>query len=330
MASWAESKWDSLAGQQVLVTGASGFIGSHLVKRLLELGSHVTVLLRPSSNAWRIRDVLDRVKVLPGDLGRLDPEERSSHLSKVQIVYHMAAAGVDPSERDAAVIVQTNVTGTLRALQLARLLEVDRFVYCGSCSEYTPGELLSEDSVSAPTSEYAASKSAGWLLTQAFSARYGLPVVSLRPFNVYGPFEAGYRLVPYTITSCLRSTDIELTGGEQARDFVFIDDVVEAFLSVAAVSEAVGGTFNVCTGKSTSIKEIVSTTVELTASAARPLFGAIPYRDTETWILSGDPARAEKHLGWTARTGLNEGLAKTIQWFRKHSDEYAEYTLLSR
>ena len=307
------------------MTGASGFIGSRLVKGLLDIGCQVNVLLRPSADTWRIRDVIDRVKILPGDLSNFDPKPILQALSNVDIIYHMAAAGVDPSKGDSVSTLQANVTGTLQVLQLARTLEVDRFVYCGSCSEYESGENLTEDFHSTLTSEYAVSKSAAWMLCQVFSLRYGLPVVCLRPFMVYGPFEAAYRLVPHAITSCLSGADIRLTGGEQTRDFVFVDDVAEAFYSAAAVPEAVGGTFNVCTGKATSIKEIVSTAVELTATASKPLFGALPYRDTETWTMSGNPAKAEEYLGWAARTTISEGLIKTVQWFREQSHMYPEY-----
>ena len=314
-----------MAEQRVLVTGATGFIGSHLVKKLVDMGSRVIVMIRPSSNPWRIRDILDQVEVLQGDLTHLETAELESSLSDVHIVYHLAAAGVDQSHQDIASIVQTNVMGTLRLLQLARLLKVERFIYCGSCFEYGPGTLLAEDLLPRPASEYGASKSAAWMLVHTFSRRYGLPVVSLRPFTVYGPFEAGHRLIPHTVIKALEGSNIELTGGEQTRDFIFVEDIIEAFLAATVVPEAVGDTFNVCTGLATSVKEVVSMIVELTGNRAHPLFGARTYRDAEIWMLSGDPSKTKEKLGWRAKTSLRNGLDNTIRWFREHRSRYPVY-----
>ena len=322
----ADSKGRLLAGQRVLVTGAAGFMGSHLVKRLVGIGCRVIVMIRPPSNLWRIEDVLDQVEIVQSDLRHLRTDELESHLPDVQVIYHLAAAGVDQSYQDIESIIQTNVLGTLRLLQLAHIRKVERFVYCGSCFEYGPGALLAEDLLPMPTSEYGASKSAAWMLVNTFSRRYGLPVVSLRPFTVYGPFEAGHRLIPHTIIKALDGLNIDLTGGEQTRDFILVEDVVEAFLSAAVGPEAVGGTFNVCTGLATSVKEVVYMIIELTESAVTPLFGARRCRDTEMWTLSGDPTKAKDSLGWSAQTSLRNGLHNTIQWFREHRSRYQEYT----
>lgn len=325
--SWAEGMEKPLEGQRILVTGAAGFIGSHLVKRLIDIGCRVIVMIRPSSNLWRIEDILDQVEIVQCDLKHLRTEELASRLSDVQVVYHLAASGVDQSYQDISSVIQTNVLGTLRILQLAQILKVERFVYCGSCFECGCGTLLSEDLLPMPISEYGASKSAGWILVHTFFRRYSLPVVSLRPFTVYGPLEAPHRLIPYTIIKALDGSNIQLTGGEQARDFIFVEDVVKAFLSAAVTPAAVGGTFNVCTGLATSVREVVSTIVRLTRSTAKPLFGALPYRDTGIWVLSGDPAKAKDKLGWSARTSLRDGLYATIQWFQEHRSRYPVYAV---
>ena len=314
-----------LKGQRVLVTGGAGFIGSHLIRRLTEMGCNVIAMLKPSSDLWRIQDILDQLEILKKDLNDLDINDLKSALSEVRIVYHLGAAGVEQSYQDINAVVQTNITGTLSLLRLAQSLKADRFIYTGSCFEYGSGTMLSEDMLPEPDSEYAASKTGAWILTHAFSRKYGLPVVSLRPFTVYGPFEGGYRLVPYTIMRALEGAEIELTGGEQTRDFVYIDDMIDAFIKAAISPKAVAGTFNICSGLEISVREMVSTIVELTGNAARPLFGARPYRDTELWTLSGNPAGAKEKLDWYARTCLRDGLSKTIQWFQKHGADYPEY-----
>ena len=313
----AKNGGPDLSGKRVLVTGAAGFIGSHLSRRLVELDCRTTILVRPSTDLWRIRDIVDGVDIVYGNLRRFDAEDIAARLPDVEIIYHLGAAGLDQSLDDDTPIVETNVMGTLGMLQLARALKVERFVYCGSCFEYGEGSGISEDSFAvSPVSQYAASKSAAYLLANSYRRRYGLPVTTLRPFTVYGPFEADYRLIPQTITSGLEGADAEFTGGKQTRDFVFVGDAVEAFVAASVSSEAVGDSFNVCTGLETSVKQVISEIFALTGDNSRPLFGALPYRDTEIWELSGDPTKAREKLRWEARTSLRDGLIKTIQWQR--------------
>jgi nucleoside-diphosphate-sugar epimerase len=302
--------------ERALVTGAAGFIGSHLVRRLLRDGVEVVALVRPGSDLWRIEDVLDWV-----ELATATDEPR---LAGVTTVYHLAAAGVRP-DGDASEAVETNVLGTLRLLERARDVEAERVVYCGSCFEYGPGERLGEDAPLRPLTEYAATKAAGRLLAEAFGRTHGLPVVSVRPFTAYGPFEAAYRLVPSTILSALGGLPVELTGGGQTRDLIHVEDVVDGLLAAARSKRAVGGTFNLCTGVSTRVRDVAETVVELVGEPVEVRLGALPDRTAEYETLSGDPTRAADVLGWTASIELRDGLARTIEWFREHRARYPIY-----
>ncbi len=283
-------------------------------------------MVRPSTDLWRIQTVTNDVETIQADLRRVDVADLQRRLSSVDVVYHLGADGVGQSTKDLESVVNTNVMGTFHMLQLTRLLEAERFVYCGSCFEYGAGTLVSEEKpLTAPVSEYAASKTAGHLLVGAFAQRYGLPVTSLRPFSVYGPFEAPRRLVPHAIIHALDRSEIELTGGRQKRDFVFVGDVVEAFLAAAIARSGVGETFNVCTGVETPVRDVVSTIISLTGEVVTPRFGALTYRDTEIPNLSGDPAKANDVLGWRASRSLEEGLRETIEWFSMHRAEHGVY-----
>lgn len=319
---WPDTNKLPLSGRRVLVTGATGFIGSHLVRRLVGIGCEVVAMTRPSSNLWRIKDTLSQVKIVKADMDKLVVGNLESGLKGVEVVYHLAAAGVDQCRQDAMSIFRTNVMGTVQLLRLAHSLKTIRFIYCGSCFEYGPGSRLREDVLPRPQSEYGASKVAAWSIVHAFSRQYGLPTVTLRPFTVYGPFEAKQRLVPYTIVKALQGSTIDLTGGEQSRDFVFVEDVIEALLEAAAAPEAPGCTMNVCTGVATLVKDLVNTLVELIGNGAAPRFGTIPYRDTEMRTLSGDPGKARQILGWAARTPLHDGLGRTVLWFRQNLRMY--------
>jgi nucleoside-diphosphate-sugar epimerase len=309
---------------KTLVTGATGFIGSHLVRRLLADGGDVIAAVRAGSSTWRLEDVLAHVEVVELDLSAPFADRLQRELRGVEVIQHLAASGVDPRGDSGEDVVAANVIGTLRLLELAAGVGVRRLVYCGSCFEYGSGSSLAESAVPQPQSDYAASKSAAWLLAHSYSRRNGLPVVSLRPFTVYGPHESSYRLVPSTIMGALDGTSIELTQGEQTRDFVYVDDAVGAFVAAAAAEAPAGGTFNVCTGVETAVSDLARTVVEVAGGGDLRL-GARPYRDNELWQLSGDPRAAADELPWRAETPLREGLERTIDWFREHRDRHAEY-----
>lgn len=327
MSSCPERSKSVMNGQRVLVTGATGFIGSHLVKRLLESGADVIILIRHNSDLWRIKDVVNDVHVIRSDVAQLDHTKLLRQVSSLDLIYHLAADGVmRKSAEDPISTMATNVMGTVNMLELGRKLDVRRFVHSGSCSEYGSGTLLKEDAeLPTPTTAYAGSKAAAHLLVRAFACCYDVPVVSLRPFNVYGPFEAPSRLMPHTIIRALNGLDIELTGGQQKRDFVFISDLVEAFLLASLGDSEAGTVFNVCTGIETSVRAAVSKIISLTNSTSSPKFGELKYHGIENADISGDPSKIGSVFGWKASHSFEEGLLKTITWFDCHRQEYRIY-----
>ena len=316
---------EPLCGKRVLVTGAAGFIASQLVRKLLDCGARVSVLVRPGADLWRLRDVLKQLEIHHGDLGHLTFQKIQSEFSSPQIIYHLGASGVDSAKSDDEEIFKANILGTWTLLKLARHLKAERFIYCGSCFEYGSGNFLCEDLCPAPISGYGVSKVSAGMLAKMLSPNYGLPVVSLRPFTVYGPFEARHRWIPHVIMSSLKGRDIELTTAEQTRDFVFVEDVLEAFLKAGVVPGIVGETFNVATGEATSVADMVLKILKLMNVKIKPLFGVRPSREFELWSLSGDPSKARDKLQWTAKTSLEEGLKKTIRWFEENGRKYPAY-----
>lgn len=310
-------------GGRAFVTGASGFLGAHLVRRLIAAGAEVAILVRdpqrmlrlqtlhmPLSNVW-VGDVLDREQVQAA-LAEWQPE----------VVYHLAAAGVNPAASTPAEVVQSNVLGTLNVLEACRGLAIRRFVYAGSCAEYGSGRDLSEDRLPAPTNVYGASKAAAGLLVQTYGRTYGLPTVWLRPFMIYGPLERRSRLVIHTILTALSGEDVRMTGGEQERDFVYVEDVVEGFVRAAddTYPAAVGETINLSSGEGVPIREVVALILEIMGHPVKAVLGALPYREGEMWQQSGDNTRARRLLGWAPRVGLREGLERTIAWCRQNRD----------
>ena len=212
----------------VLVTGAAGFIGANLVRHLLERRQSVVALLRQESDPWRlpVSRASRPLRIVHSSLSESVCDQTVASIGSVSCLYHLAAAAVNQASNDVPAMITGNVTATFVALELARRLGAKRFVYVGSSGEYGPCDLAREDSVPAPNSEYGATKLAGWALAHAFGRRTGLPVVAVRPFSVFGPFEAAYRLVPYCMLRALDGNAINVTDGLQTRDYIFIDDVV--------------------------------------------------------------------------------------------------------
>jgi nucleoside-diphosphate-sugar epimerase len=306
----------------VLVTGAAGFLGSHLVPRLISAGASVCALDRPNARGWaRIESVATCLRV---DVDDLALPVHDDALHGVTTIFHLAAAGVVGELPDPREVVNGNIHGTMAVLMAARRLGA-RVVYCGSCFEYGSGERWSEDALPAPSTEYGAAKSAGWLISQAFARRTGVEVVSLRPFTMYGPMEPPGRLVPSVVRRALAGERIDLTPGDQARDFIYVEDVADAFVAAATHDAAVGGTFNVCTGTAVTVRHVVETVLRASGSASEARFGALAYRPTEYKMLSGDPSRAERVLGWRARVSLEDGLDRTIAWFKQVGTGLSEY-----
>lgn len=317
---------ESLAGRRVLVTGAAGFLGSHLVPRLIDAGAEVCALDQPNARRWSAlgRDTL--AGIVHGDVRLLAEPTHDRVLGDIDVIFHLAAVGVVGEAGDVRELATGNIDGTLAALLAAQRLG-SRFLYCGSCFEYGAGALWTEQALPAPTTEYGASKAAGWLLANAFARRTGVEVISLRPFTMYGPLEPASRLVPSVVRRALAGYAIDLTPGEQRRDFVHVDDVADAFIAAATTDAAVGGTFNVCTGTAVSVRDVVRKILECANSASEARFGALAYRPTELSILSGDPTHATDVLGWRARVSLEDGLAQTIAWFRSVGSTLPEYQL---
>jgi nucleoside-diphosphate-sugar epimerase len=299
---------------RILVTGAGGFLGSRLVSRLLDRGANVVALLRPGGARPALADA-DRVTWLEVDLTRVVTAAQRAVLADVSTIYHLAGAGLHEAHpRSASDVARANVVGTLTVLGLVEELGGARLIHCGSGLEYGPGQRLSESSPLRPAGAYAATKAAASLLVHATAPSATI----VRPFTVYGPGDSLHSLVSQTIISAVATGEIPLTGGEQTRDFVYIDDVVDGLLLAAAPS-AVGSIFNLASGHETSVRALVELVVEV-CGTGQPRFGALPYRAGEPSRIWGDASRARQELGWEPKVPLRTGLERTAAWLAAATD----------
>jgi nucleoside-diphosphate-sugar epimerase len=316
---------NTLAGKRVLVTGATGFIGSHMARRLAAEGAEVSVFMRASSDPCLLADVLDRVAIHEVDI--CDEEGVSAAMTQIcpDVVFHLAAIGMSEPFVSPPVAVRVNVQGTLHLLEAARQCGVRRFVHSGTAYEY--GDTASGDApnqeVLDPVNTYAASKAAARAFVRLYARVYGLSTVTMRLFAVYGPGQPPKTLIPSAVCAALENRDFPLTPGEQMRDFVFVSDVVEGYLRAAAAAGIEGASIDMGTGRACKIRDIAAKLFEMTGSSGKLLVGALPYRPSETMKQVADIRAAREWLGWQATTSLEDGLRQTIDWYRQGYDEAA-------
>lgn len=312
-----------LRGTTILVTGGTGFVGSGFVRHAVGEGARVTVASRPSSDAWRLAGIAGRYVAWNGALASLRDE--ISGVGPVDVVVHFAAAGVDQRFDDVRAMVDTNIIGTLEALEYASGCGAKRFVMVGTSGEYGPGVDLEENAPLRPTSEYGASRAAATLLARAFGERRGLDVVVVRPFAVFGPFEAAYRLVPYAIWQGLAGKEIAISSGAQTRDYVHVDDVARGIAMACQASNVRGQVVNLCTGVETSVGDVATMLAKLTGKHSPVIAGARPDIPGEMWRTTGSPILSRSLLGWTPRWDLALGLADTVRWFQQTGVRLPQY-----
>ena len=307
--------WDA---QRVLVTGASGFIGSHLVETLVRRGADVHCLLRPNSSTRHLAAVLAQTTIHRADLTEPDSLAGAVAATRPETVFHLGASGATNVNVSPVYATQVNVEGTLNLLQA---LDGDYrvFVNTGTCHEYGDHPPpLSEDQDPRPALPYAITKTAAWRFCRRFYQTQGWPIVTVRPFSVYGPRQAANTFVSACIRAATSRMPFDMTPGEQTRDWIYVQDVVDGLLRVAEEPAAIGETLNLCTGRETSLYEVARTVVQEVAvqQGVPPVAinrGALAYRSSEIWRLVGSPAKAQAVLGWTATITLQEGIRKTIR-----------------
>ncbi len=310
--------------RRVLVTGGTGFLGQHLARQLVELGAQVTVALCEEDGSQQTGALLKNLgarlalalDLRDGDVRNYGQMRRLVEAVAPEIIFHLAAVGVNDPFIAEETALRVNLHGTLnllRAVQRVGAGYVRRIVSAGTSYEY--GESGKPD----PGNVYAASKVAAWAFCRMYHRAHGTPVVVARPFNVYGPGQNERALIPSAIRAALSGQDFPMTPGEQRRDFVYVDDVIQGFLAAARANGIEGQNLDLGTGQATPVRAVVERIFALVGPVGRPLVGALPYRRGVVWELVADADRTHQLTGWRAKIGLEEGLQTTIKTMEEAS-----------
>jgi len=318
-------------GKRVLVTGAGGFIGSHLVERLVAEGAMVRGFVHYNSRSHIgflslvPKNIIEQVQMIAGNL--CDPDTIHRALEGCQVVFHLGAIiSIPYSLQHPFEVVETNILGTMSVLRACQRMRVERLIHTSTSEVYgtARGVPMDESHQLHAQSPYAASKIGADKLAESFYCAYGLPVVTIRPFNTYGPRQSARAVIPTIITQALSQSIIKLGNLEVSRDFTYVADTVDGFIKAGEAPDAEGKTLNLGTGSEIAIGVLVDKIVRLTGSSARIEVDSVRLRPAgaEVSRLVSDNSLAHAVLGWTPRINFETGLKQTIDWIRGHLDLY--------
>lgn len=312
---------EELKSKIVLVTGGAGFVGSHLVERLVKEGALVNVLVLNGENLDNLKNIKGVVEVHEADI--CDRGKINHIVSKIRPkkIYHLAASlkrDRDPNIIDQ--IMTINFKGTLNLLDASKDIGLESFVFISTSDVYGGNKSpFREDQLIDPINPYALSKAAAELICKMYFKSFGMPIVILRSFLTYGPRQKPDLLIPEVIVAGIGKKEFKMTKGEQERDINYVEDLVDALVKASITKRAIGETINIGTGKKHRIVDIVRKILDLMGNPIEPSIGALPYRPNEIWEMYCDNSKAKSVLGWEPKTSLDEGLGKTVKWYLENS-----------
>lgn len=315
----------AIADTSVMVTGAAGFIGSHVTRALVAEGADVHGLTSSVSSIYpdRLRGLRGDITLHEANLTDRTAVEKLVRQVRPGIVLHLGAyTHVGKSWSRVDECVQTNVQGTVNLLEALADVGCDRIVNTGTSEIYGPIDVpFHEDARPQPGSPYAVSKYAAEMFCRLGVTSYGWPIVMVRPFNAYGPAQSPDRIIPEVIVRALLGDPVAMTTGTQTREFNYVEDIAEGFLAAATAPGVEGQVINLGSGQEVAIRELATRILGLMGDPVEAQFGALPDRPIEVWRMYGDHTRARRLLEWRPRHSLEDGLAATIEWYRRELAE---------
>lgn len=310
-----------------MVTGAAGFVGANLVRRLVHDGHEVHLLVHPDSEHWRLDGVAGHAALHDVDLEDRDAVARVMGRVGADWVFHAAAHGAYPYQTDLRKMIDTNLLGTINLVEAALASGFEAFVHTGTSSEYgVKDHGPAEDELPEPNSHYAVTKAAATLYCRHMAQAHAAPIRVLRLYSVYGPWEEPTRLMPRLVVEGLRGRWPPMANPATARDYVYTEDVVDAYLAAATVpDQEPGAVYNIGTGVQTSLQQVTRIARRQLSIAAEPGWGTMPDRIWDAGVWVAEPAAAAKALGWTAQRDVASGFGALVSWLSDQADLLGHY-----
>jgi UDP-glucose 4-epimerase len=320
MAAEAGRNGAGLAGARILVTGASGFIGSHLTRRLIAEGAEVHALTSTVSSVYptRLLDIRDQITLHEASLTDRGALNIVASDVRPNYVFHLGAyTHVGKSWQRVDECIQVNVQGTVNLLMALEPFGFTRFINTGTSEIYGDIDVpFREGDAVHPISPYSVSKHSAEEYCRLFAEARSWPIVRVRPFNAYGPMQSPDRVIPEIITRALKRQLLLMTQGTQTREFNYVEDLADGMVRIATSDAVDGELFNLWCGREVSVREITTLILSLLGNPIEPEFGALPERPIEIPRMQADVSKTLDRLGWRATTSLEAGLAKTIEFYQ--------------
>ncbi len=319
------------ANKKVLVTGAGGFIGSHLTERLVEAGASVRAFVRYNSRAdpgllrMAAPETVSKLELVGGDLRDADAIRKA--VEGCQFVFHLGALiSIPYSYLHPVEVSESNFIGTLNVLLACHDLGIQRLIHTSTSEVYgtalTP--MIDESHPLQGQSPYSASKIGADKLAESFHCAYQVPVVTVRPFNTYGPRQSARAVIPTIITQAIAGNTIHLGNLSAIRDFTYVDDTVNGFLCAAVAKDVEGCTFNLGTGEAVSIGDLSARIIQKVGNPVQVEVDAARLRPQKSEVrrLLSNNSLARERLDWSPLVGLDDGLERTISWIKENLNHY--------
>jgi len=307
--------FSKLYGQEVLVTGAAGFIGANLVAALERHGAKVHALVRETTDLSRLKTLEANPNLVVAELTDFERVDSVVAALRPDYLFHLAVAR---DEADWRAMFDTNVTATLRLLKSAATPALKKFVHLCSSLEYGKSDgPLSETARPRPEQFYGATKAAAAIFLQQAAHADGLPAVMLRPFHVFGPLEPSNRLIPSAIQAGLRGEELRLTAPGIRHDFIYVQDVVRACLMAACADGLHGRIFNIASGSQWTNEEVVAEIGRILGAPIKIATGRYSARDWDRSCWEVDISAAARGMGWKPEHDLHNGLVKSVAWLKR-------------
>ena len=312
---------------KALITGASGFVGSNLTRKLIQDNYDIHILTQPSFDNWRIKDLLPKLNNYSVDLSEAEKLKELIKQIKPDVIFHLAAVGVfggvSPSEEK---LINVNFLGTVNLINACNDIDYKCFINTGSSSEYGPKDKpMKETDICEPINTYGISKLAALLYGKFIAQTKNKPIIGLRLFSPFGPFDDAQRLIPSVIIGTLQNEKILLSNPKGVRDFIFIEDIVNAYLKcINLASQFKGEIFNLGSGKESSVSEVVEAVGQITNTKSEIQWRKIPPRPWDTPHWQADINKISDCLKWKPKYSLKQGLEETIKWFKDNLYLYSK------
>lgn len=307
---------------RVLLTGGAGFLGHHVTKALLDRKADVTLLIQPHEKTWRLESIAPNVNIFEADLiHRLEVSTIVKEVGPKAIIHF---AGLMERRRDLAILdklYEHHVERTINLIRASDSNVTKLIINTGTSEEYgEQTDPFAETLPIDPVSPYSATKAAATAMATYLSKAIGVPILTMRPFIIYGPGQLHDTLIPFLIKGVLQKKVVELTEGLQYRDFLYVDDLVSCYLAAIENAETMNKPeiFNIGSGQKTMVRDVIETIADILDGHQYLKIGARPMRAGEAPSMIADIKKAEKLLGWKPQISLHSGLKKTIDWWLKH------------